>query len=133
MRYNPDRIRNVDFTRLEDLFLHGLLSGSGGTCVSMPVLYVAIGRRLGYPLRLVEGPEHLFLRWEDNASGERFNVEGTSRSFLSEPDSYYETWPREMTEAERSQGYFLTSLTPREELAVFITTRGACPVRPRPG
>ena len=30
------------------LFLHGLLDGHGGTCATMPVLYVAIGRRLGY-------------------------------------------------------------------------------------
>jgi hypothetical protein len=41
------------------------------------VLYVAIGRRLGYPLKLVECKGHLFVRWED--AKERFNIEGTSR------------------------------------------------------
>ncbi len=123
VRYNPTRIRNVDFTRSQDLFLHGLVGGDGGTCCSMPVLYVAIGRRLGYPLKLVEGPEHLFLRWEDPDTRERFNIEGTSRGFLSEPDEYYETWPRKMTAAERRTGYFLKSLSPREELACFLTTR----------
>jgi len=44
------------------LFLHGLLDGNGGTCVTMPVLYVAIGRRLGYPLFLVQAREHFFVR-----------------------------------------------------------------------
>ncbi len=29
------------------LFIHGLLDGQGGTCVTLPVSYVAIGRRLG--------------------------------------------------------------------------------------
>lgn len=123
VRYHPDRVRNVDFKRSEDLFLHGLLDGDGGTCCSMPVLYVAIGRRLGYPLQLVEGPEHLFVRWEDGATGERFNIEATSRGFLSEPDEYYTKWPRRMTPSESAVGYFLKSLTPREALATFITTR----------
>ena len=54
VRYHPERIHNVNFTRAEDLFLHGLLEGQGGTCVSLPVLYVAVGRRLGYRLRKME-------------------------------------------------------------------------------
>ena len=44
------------------LFIHGLLDGHGGTCVTMPVLYVAIGRRLGYPLFLVQAREHFLER-----------------------------------------------------------------------
>ncbi len=43
------------------LFIHGLLTGFGGTCVSMPILYLAIARRLGYPLKLVETKEALLL------------------------------------------------------------------------
>lgn len=42
------------FADARDVFLPGLLGESrSGTCSSMPVLYVAIGRRLGYPLKLV--------------------------------------------------------------------------------
>jgi regulator of sirC expression with transglutaminase-like and TPR domain len=124
VRYNPERIHNVDFTHADDLFLSGLLRGTGGTCISMPVLYVAIGRRLGCPLKLVEGPEHLFLRWEDQETGERFNIEGTTQGFVSEPDEYYKEWPRNLSDLEHEQGYFLKSLSPKEELAVFLTTRG---------
>jgi hypothetical protein len=32
-----------------NLMIHGILQGHGGTCVTMPMLYCAIGRRLGYP------------------------------------------------------------------------------------
>ncbi len=42
----------------------------------MPVLYVAIGRRLGYPLELVTTKGHVFACWED--SNDRFNIEGTN-------------------------------------------------------
>jgi hypothetical protein len=49
VRYNPERIQSPDFADSRELFLHGLLTGKRqGTCVSMPVLYVAVGRRLGY-------------------------------------------------------------------------------------
>jgi hypothetical protein len=48
VRYNPDRMHAPDFRDFGDLFLHGVLPGGrGGTCASMPVLYVAVGRRLG--------------------------------------------------------------------------------------
>ena len=79
---------------VQDLFLHGLVNGTGGTCVSMPVLYVAVGRRLGYPLKLVTTAEHTFLRWENADSGERFNIEGTCRGYGRETDEHFRAWPR---------------------------------------
>ena len=130
--YNPNQITPVgesagfDFTRSQDLFIHGIVQGTGGTCVSMPVLYVAVGRRLGYPLKLVTTAEHSFLRWEDNETGERFNIEGTSRGYGRETDDHYRTWPRPWSSAERERGNYLESLTPREELSVFLTTRADC-------
>ncbi len=130
VRYNPDQIppeddpNRFDFTRSQDLFINGLLEGTGGTCTSMPVLYIAIGRRLGYPLKLVTTAEHSFLRWDDPETGERFNIEGTSRGYGSYSDESYRTWPREWNAAERDSSNFLKSLSPRGELAVFMTTRG---------
>ncbi len=50
------------------LFIRGLLDGRGGTCVTMPVLYVAVGRQLDYPLYLVQAREHFFVRWEEASS-----------------------------------------------------------------
>jgi regulator of sirC expression with transglutaminase-like and TPR domain len=75
IRYNPDRIAisgNLDpndrfFADSRDIFLHGLVGNRRmGTCSSMSVLYAAIGRRLGYPLKLATTKAHLFLRWEDD-------------------------------------------------------------------
>jgi hypothetical protein len=90
----------------------------------MPVLYVAVGRRLGYPLKLVTTEGHLFLRWEDER--ERFNVEATAHGLSRFDDDYYRNWPFTVTEEEvRAEGY-LKSLTPAEELAVFLSIRGMC-------
>lgn len=65
IRYNPAKIPDDSVWTWEDSFVHTALFGDGGTCGSLPVLYTAIGRRLGYPLKLVSswGPKwsHLFL------------------------------------------------------------------------
>lgn len=116
---------DYDASDSRNLFLHGPLSGHGGTCVTMPLLCIAIGRRLGYPLKLVEAKEHFFARW-DEPGGERFNVECTSPGFVSHEDEFYHRRPAPMTAAEVRSGIFLRSLTPRQEFAVFLKERGQC-------
>lgn len=125
--YNPERIQSPDFSDARDLFLNGLLTGKRqGTCVSMPVLYVAVGRRLGYPLKLVSSKAHLFARWESPDGKERFNIEATNQGLNCFPDDYYHTWPVPLTDDEIGRGKYLKSLNPAEELAVFLSTRGHC-------
>lgn len=150
IRYNPQRISTPDglspndrfFADSRDLFLHGLLGARAaefsispaalrppapqplGTCSSMPVLYVAIGRRLGYPLKLVATKAHLFLRWE--SATERFDLEATGRGMNRYDDDHFKYWPFPLSEEEiRNDGY-LKSLTPAEELALFLSLRGHC-------
>lgn len=108
-----------------NLLLHGLLSGYGGTCVTMPVLYIAIGRRLGYPLFLVEAKSHFFARW-DEPGVERFNIEGAGDGWAWHEDEYYRTWPAPITDADMQRGCFLRSYTRREEFALFLHERGHC-------
>jgi hypothetical protein len=141
VQYNPARIRDTsfqdpkcfdpDFRDSRDLFIHGMIDGPGGTCSSMPVLYVAVGRRLGYPLKLVETRGHLFVRWDDPEGKcfllpETFNVEGSGSGIASYDDDHYRTWPEPWTEADKAGGWYLKSLTPLEELASFLATRGHC-------
>ena len=135
VRYNPARIVATDapepdevfFADSRDLFLHGIASPRAmGTCISMPVFYAAIGRRLGYPIRLALAKNHLFARWEGTDRRDRFNIEATSRGLNTFADDYYKTWPHPMTDEEVSSGHFLKSLSPAEELAIFLQTRGHC-------
>lgn len=114
-----------DATDCRNLFIHGLLAGFGGTCVTMPVLYIAIGRRLGFPLTLVKARGHFFCRWDDPA-GEKFNIEGTCIGFGSHSDEYYKNWPQPISERAIREGWYLRSLTRREEFACFLAQRGNC-------
>ncbi|MEI6148455.1 MAG: hypothetical protein WCS01_05110 [bacterium] len=113
------------FRNSADLFIHGLLTGKKkGTCSSMPVFVTAIGRRLGFPLKLVGAKAHLFVRWED--AKERFNIECAGQGVAFYPDEYYMAWPQPISEDEIKQGLYLRSLTTAEELGTFLSLRASC-------
>ena len=121
-----DRLNhNPDFSDSRYLFLHGIFEGCGGTCATLPVLYAAIARRLGYPLYLVRTHSHLFARWQ-GTDGERFNVECTSTGLDCPPDVHYLTWPFPVDPREGDAGKWLVINSPREELSGFLIMRAAC-------
>jgi hypothetical protein len=133
VRYAPARIGTAADARMgdgffadaRDIFLQGLTGPRRqGTCSSLPVLQVAVGRRLGYPLKLVTTKGHLFVRWED--AQERFNIEAAGRGVNRFTDDYYRHWPLDITPAQEAEEGYLKSLNPPEELAVFLSIRGMC-------
>ncbi len=133
IRYNPERVTPVGvfesndkfFADSRDVFMHGLTAPPGmGTCSSLPPLYVAIGRRLRYPLSLVTAKNHLFVRWQSDK--ERLNIEATALGMNTYDDAHYHQWPYPITADEEREDGYLKNLTPADELAVFLTIRGAC-------
>jgi hypothetical protein len=126
VKFDPAKIGagpEVPF-ELHEEFIHGVVQGPGGTCANLPVVYASIGRRLGYPIRLVCTKRHMCARWDDG-KGERFNIECAGEGFADFADDHYRKWPLviENTEEERVYGY-LENFTPRRELAEFIGRRG---------
>lgn len=124
VHYNMERVRNVDFSNPRDMFILGMIDDTnGGTCASMPVLYVAIGRRLGYPMKLALAREHVYCRWEGES--ERLNMDGASNGGLDFPDdAYYRGWPKPIGDELMKSGEFLHGLSPQEELSAFMLNRG---------
>ncbi len=112
------------FRDADDLFLHGFTGDRKGSCSSLPVLMVAVGRRCGYPLHLVACKGHLFCRWDDGK--ERFNIETACPGIDSKPDAHYKRWPHPATDEEIKSEKYLKNLTPQEELGVFCQIRAAC-------
>lgn len=119
VKYDMTAKDNFDFSDARLAFLHGMIPAkgetvadtTGGTCALMPVIYVALGRRLGYPLKLVTTSGHIFVRWD---------------GFSGLPDDYYKTWPFKLTDAQVRANRHLVSLTPAEEFAEFLAARGHC-------
>lgn len=106
----------------EAIFLHGLLGPRRiGSCSSLPVLFAAVARRLGYPVKLVLTVQHIFNRWASPA--ESFNMDGCAKFIAGDNYEHYIDWPRKWKESERTCGVFLRPATPREELAAFVFMR----------
>ncbi len=141
--YNPARKFDPEFGDPADVFVHGILddNGAGGTCASMPIVYVAVGRRLGFPVNLVQTKEHLFFRWEDPRGTliqweqpktefwippDRFNVEGAGEGIAFYPDSHYIQWPHLWKKSDFEHKCYLRSLSTKEELADFLIQRAEC-------
>jgi hypothetical protein len=131
--YNPERIQpggvlepsHLFFANSRDVLIHGLLTGKrGGTCSSLPVLYVAVGRRLGYSLFLVSTKGHLFARWDDG--GERLNIEGSGIGLNCYSDDHYRRWPFPVSAEEEQTERYFKALKPAEELAIFLSIRASC-------
>lgn len=71
---------------------------------------------------MVAATSHLFARWDDGH--EKFNIEATNKGLTVETDEFYKTWPHKMTPAMERD--YLKSMTPAEELATFLDSRGDC-------
>jgi hypothetical protein len=137
----PEKPIPDDFGKdAKDQFIHAILNGEGGTCGSLPVFFVAVGRRIGLPLKLVKALRHLFIRWDDPSGswlgfssksvlykGEVFNIEATGAEIHRLSDEEYRSgWPHPIPQECLDTGIYLNSMTAAEELAEFLAQRANC-------
>jgi len=116
------------FSDASDFFLQGLLSDKRyGTCASMPYLYVAVGRRLGYPVSIAGAYTHSYVYY-DEGNGKHFNVEATEdRGFVTPSDDEYRNPP---WGAPSDPDYYKTHdllqpLSNKESMANLLGSRAA--------
>ena len=101
--------------------LAGLLRTRRGSCVSMPLIYLVIGQRLGMPVHLVVIGKHFFVRWEEPRF--RVNIETTSVNKIAwtPDDSVY--LDIEGMARDRLKGSDLRNLNNREVVGELFFTR----------
>lgn len=68
-------------------FISSVLDHRKGVCTSLPLLYMIIAERLGYPIYAVEAPDHTFCRYVLE-NGKYLNIEVTSGGG-EVPDLFY--------------------------------------------
>ena len=104
-------------SRQDYRFLNGILDTRQGTCYAIPLLYIAVAQRLGYPLYPVLAPDHIFVRYVDPAFTEQ-NVETTSGGKYF-PDQYYiEAFA--VSKKGMKSGSYLRALTYRQFLGQML-------------
>jgi len=116
--------REVWYTNPGDLLLFGLIDTRRGTCASMPVLHVAIGRRLGWPVHLAAVRHHFVCRYDDGRAVYNIETTDTGRGgFAAGTDEEYVRKFR-LPPVAVACGSDLKSLTARETLGVLVARRG---------
>jgi hypothetical protein len=121
--------REINMRNHADLFVPGLIDTKRGTCSNMPVLYMAVAHRLGWPLKAVVAADHMWCRWDDGTK--QFNLEATSTTaaggdgaFSTPPDESYRTDLKVSSKAEEV-GSDMATLTARQALGVYLQQRSA--------
>jgi regulator of sirC expression with transglutaminase-like and TPR domain len=73
--------------KLKNRYINGLLDTKSGSCFTMPLLYLALAQRLGYPVYPVSAPQHLFLRYVDPKLKMQ-NIEATGGGGYASDEDY---------------------------------------------
>jgi hypothetical protein len=116
------------FSDSSDLFLNGILSPKRyGTCASLPYLYVAVGRRLGYPVSIAGAHMHSYVYY-DEGDGKHFNVEATeNRAFVTPSDESYKhpVWGAPSSPEYYEKRGLLRPLSNKEAMGHILAERAA--------
>lgn len=104
-------------SRQDYYFLNGILDTKQGICYTMPLLYIAVAQRLGYPLYPVMAPDHVFVRYVDPNFTEQ-NIETTSGGKYF-PDEYY-IQAFAVSKKSMKSGSYLRNLTYRQFLGYML-------------
>ena len=104
-----------------DLFLHSVLDRKRGHCLSLSILYLSLGERLGLPLYGVVVPGHFFVRYDDGRV--RFNIEATSKGGYA-PDEHYIN--KFKVPKKRRGSIYMVNLNKIQTLGCFFNNLGNC-------
>jgi regulator of sirC expression with transglutaminase-like and TPR domain len=88
-----------------------------GNCISMPLLFVILGQKLGIPLTITTAPAHLYVKFRGD-NGNWYGVETTSGGGWAEDDWQQKQFPR-LTAKAIVNGIYLQPLTKKETAAVI--------------
>ncbi len=105
--------------KTENRYLNGLIATKKGNCVTIPMLYLAIADRLGWPIYPVRAPQHFFCRYIiDSDSNKYYNIETTSKGMILDDWLYVDEM--KITKDGLKNGCYLRTLTKKEYLASMV-------------
>lgn len=90
-----------------------------GNCVTMPTLFMIVGRGVGLHLTLTDAPLHMLVRFT-HAGLPALNVEATSGGGFARDEWYRQKMP--MSDHAIESGLYLRTHTDRETIALMATT-----------
>ncbi|MCL2306841.1 MAG: transglutaminase-like domain-containing protein [Proteobacteria bacterium] len=98
-------------TNVKDKLLTNYLRTRKGNCVSMPILFLFLGEKIGLNITLARAPNHLFIKYRDS-SGAYYNIETTSGGNFARDVWMHQKMP--MTDRAVASGIYMRPLTKKE-------------------
>lgn len=119
--YRPFRYDFTDplGTKISNKLLSVYLENRTGNCVTMPLLVVILGQKLGLKMTLATAPLHMLVKFTDSATGKTINLEATSGAKPARDEWYRQHMP--MTDASIAHGLYLRPLSQKETVALMAT------------
>jgi tetratricopeptide (TPR) repeat protein len=101
------------------LFLHIVMDKKRGYCLSLSMLYLCLGERLGLDLYGVVVPGHFFVRYDDGRT--KFNIETTSKGGVVTDEQYIKKFnvPR-----GSDSGLYMKNLNKIQTIGCFFNNLG---------
>ncbi len=106
-------------TKIINKLLPTYLTTKKGNCISMPLLFIVLGQRLGIDVTASTAPLHVLVKYTDNDTGQSYNLETTSGANPSRDVWYQQTM--HITDQALANKIYLQKLSKRETAAVMAT------------
>lgn len=104
---------------IRNKLLSTYLSTRKGNCISMPLLFIVLGQKLGIDVTAGTAPEHVFVKYRDE-SGTVVNLETTSGAGVTSDGWIQKNMP--MSAEALSNGIYLRRLSKKETVVVMLYT-----------
>ncbi len=101
---------------VQNKLLADYLDDRRGNCITMPVLFVLLGQKLGVDMTLALAPLHVLVKFTDDA-GVVHNLEATSGAGRARDQHYRDLLP--ITDTALANGLYLSPLTREQSIAVM--------------
>jgi len=111
---------DLQVTKLDNKFINGYIANKKGSCITMPMLYVILGERLGFPIYPVRSAKHFFVRYIPEKSSIKLqqNIEATNGGGFISDNQYKEDVL--IPDKAIKNGVYLRTLSKKEYLASLL-------------
>lgn len=104
-------------TKVINKLLPTYLVTKKGNCISMPLLFIVLGQRLGIEVTASTAPLHVLVKYTDSDTGQSYNLETTSGANPARDVWYQQT--KRITDQALVNKIYLQKLSKRETVAVM--------------
>jgi regulator of sirC expression with transglutaminase-like and TPR domain len=104
--------------KLKNKLIPNFLNTKKGNCVSMPFLFLILGKKMGINVKASSAPLHIFVRFKDDFTGDVWNIETTNGGTPARNAWYIQEFG--ITDEAIHTGVYLKDLSNKETISLML-------------